>query len=80
MPIFCMIWNEVWNIDISRWIDEKNVNELIRPWYCKALNFPLNLYYPGKFERQAHTMFEALYPTEDDMSVIENQVFTYSNG
>lgn len=61
------------------WIDEKNVNELIRPWYYKALPFPLKLYYPGKFERQAHAMFEILYPAKDDiidMTVIENKVYS----
>ncbi|XP_076758510.1 metaxin-1 isoform X1 [Xylocopa sonorina] len=55
------------------WIDERNVNELMRPWYCKALPFPLNLYYPGKFERQAREMLETLYPAEDD---IENKVYS----
>lgn len=58
------------------WIDERNLNELIRPWYCKALTFPFNFYYPGKFAEQARVMFESLYPTEDDMSVIENKVYS----
>uniref|UniRef100_V9IIZ0 Metaxin-1 n=1 Tax=Apis cerana TaxID=7461 RepID=V9IIZ0_APICE len=58
------------------WIDEKNVNELIRPWYCKALPFPFNFYYPGKFERQAHTMFVTLYPLEDNITAIENKVYS----
>ncbi|XP_043601835.1 metaxin-1 isoform X4 [Bombus pyrosoma] len=58
------------------WIDEKNVNELIRPWYCKTLPFPLNFYYPGKFERQARAMLETLYPVEDNISIIENKVYS----
>ncbi|KAK9308849.1 hypothetical protein QLX08_001270 [Tetragonisca angustula] len=58
------------------WVDEKNVNELIRPWYCKAMPFPFNFYYPGKFERQARVIFEALYPVEDDISIIENKVYS----
>lgn len=53
------------------------MNELIRPWYCKAMPFPFNFYYPGKFERQARVIFEALYPVEDDISIIENKVITY---
>ncbi|CAD1480887.1 unnamed protein product, partial [Heterotrigona itama] len=56
-----------------QWLDEKNVNELIRPWYCKAMPFPFNFYYPAKFERQARVIFETLYPVEDDISVIENK-------
>ena len=50
------------------------MNELIRPWYCKTLPFPLNFYYPGKFERQARAMLETLYPVEDNISIIENKV------
>ncbi|XP_076634745.1 metaxin-1 isoform X1 [Colletes latitarsis] len=58
------------------WIDKKNVDELIRPWYCKALPFPLNFYYPRKFEKQTQALFETLYPTEDNMVVIENKVYS----
>lgn len=58
------------------WIDIKNYNEFIRPWYAKALPFPFNFYYPGKFERQAKAMMESLYPTEDEISVIENGVYS----
>ena len=39
--------------------------------------FPFNFYYPGKFERQARVIFEALYPVEDDISIIENKVNAY---
>ncbi|XP_017789633.1 PREDICTED: metaxin-1 [Habropoda laboriosa] len=58
------------------WLDERNVNDLIRPWYYRALPFPLNLYYPGKFERQAHVMFETLYSVKDDITVMENKVYS----
>ncbi|XP_034193489.2 metaxin-1 [Osmia lignaria lignaria] len=58
------------------WVDERNVNELIRPWYCKAIPFPFNFYYPSKFEQEARAMFETLYPREDDMAVIENKVYS----
>ncbi|XP_078041455.1 metaxin-1 isoform X2 [Augochlora pura] len=58
------------------WIDKKNVDELIRPWYSKALPFPLNFYYPGKFERQSRALFECLYPTEDNITDIENKVYS----
>ncbi|KAL6259576.1 metaxin-1 [Pogonomyrmex barbatus] len=65
-PAFQFIW----------WIDKKNLDELVRPWYCKALSFPFNFYYPGKFERQAHALMHSLYPTEDNISVIENEVYS----
>ncbi|XP_076675498.1 metaxin-1 [Andrena cerasifolii] len=58
------------------WIDKKNVDELVRPWYCKALPFPFNLYYPGKFEQQARSIFETLYSTADTIAVVENQVYS----
>ncbi|XP_076183687.1 metaxin-1 isoform X2 [Ptiloglossa arizonensis] len=58
------------------WIDDKNVNESIRPWYSKILPFPLNIYYPIKFERQTRAMLESLYPAEDNMIVIETQVYS----
>ncbi|RLU20930.1 hypothetical protein DMN91_007544, partial [Ooceraea biroi] len=57
------------------WIDKKNLEELVRPWYCKALPFPLNFYYPGRFERQAHSLMQSLYPLEDNINVIENEVY-----
>ncbi|XP_071581017.1 metaxin-1 isoform X3 [Temnothorax nylanderi] len=58
------------------WIDKKNLDELVRPWYCKALSFPFNFYYPGKFERQAHALMQSLYPLEDNINVIENEVYS----
>lgn len=61
-------------IVIFRWIDKKNLDELVRPWYCKALPFPLNFYYPGKFERQAQSLIQSLYPVEDNINIIENEV------
>ncbi|XP_012218496.1 metaxin-1 isoform X2 [Linepithema humile] len=65
-PAFQFIW----------WIDKKNLDELVRPWYCKALSFPFNFYYPGKFERQAHSLMESLYPLEDNINDIENKVYS----
>ncbi|XP_015601462.1 metaxin-1 isoform X2 [Cephus cinctus] len=58
------------------WIDQRNVNDLIRPWYAKAVPFPLNFYYHGKYEAQAKSMMESLYPTEDNNAVIENGVYS----
>lgn len=63
---------------IFRWIDKKNLDELIRPWYCKALPFPFKFYYPGKFERQAHALMQSLYSMEDNIDVIENEVRIYN--
>ncbi|XP_076226542.1 metaxin-1 isoform X4 [Nomia melanderi] len=58
------------------WIDKKNVDELIRPFYSRSLPFPFNFYYPGKFERQSRTLFECLYPTEENVTDIENKVYS----
>ncbi|XP_046749580.1 metaxin-1 [Diprion similis] len=58
------------------WVDIKNYNEFIQPWYAKALPFPFNFFYPGKFERQAKDMMESLYPTESEISAIENAVYS----
>ncbi|XP_015175035.1 PREDICTED: metaxin-1, partial [Polistes dominula] len=58
------------------WLDQANLNELIRPWYCKAVPFPFNYYYPSKFENQAKAVIETLYPMEDNMTVIGNKVYS----
>ncbi|XP_020285902.1 metaxin-1 isoform X2 [Pseudomyrmex gracilis] len=65
-PAFQFIW----------WIDKKNLDELVRPWYCKALPFPFNFYYPRKFEQRAQTLIQSLYPMEDNISVIENEIYS----
>ncbi|XP_014223847.1 metaxin-1 isoform X1 [Trichogramma pretiosum] len=48
------------------WVDVQNLNQVIRPWYCKVLSFPFNFYYPGKYEKQAKFMVEALHPTKEE--------------
>ncbi|XP_033224583.1 metaxin-1 isoform X2 [Belonocnema kinseyi] len=58
------------------WVDERNFRQVIRPWYAKALPFILNYYYPSKYEKQAKAMMEALYPTEDEISNVENSVYS----
>ncbi|KAF7996218.1 hypothetical protein HCN44_001850 [Aphidius gifuensis] len=50
------------------WIDQKNFTELMRPWYAKAIPFPLNFYYPSQYEKQAQAMMESLYPNEESMT------------
>lgn len=35
------------------WVDAKNYVELTRPWYAKALAFPLNYVLPGQMQRDA---------------------------
>ncbi|XP_066601961.1 metaxin-1 [Prorops nasuta] len=57
------------------WVDQQNINELVKPWYSEAVPFPFNFYYPGKFERQAKAMLESLYPMEDDNIVLENKIY-----
>lgn len=50
------------------------MDELVRPWYYKALPFPLNFYYPGKFEREAQSLIHSLYPMTDNTDIIETEV------
>ncbi|XP_021923192.1 metaxin-1 isoform X2 [Zootermopsis nevadensis] len=57
------------------WLDTKNYTELIRPWYAKALPFPYNYYYPGKYEQEAKKHLEALYDQDDDPLTIESSVY-----
>ncbi|XP_011504614.1 PREDICTED: metaxin-1 [Ceratosolen solmsi marchali] len=57
------------------WIDQQNLNEVIRPWYCEALPFPCNYYYPGKYEKNAKCLIESLYPTEESED-IEALIYT----
>jgi len=43
------------------WVDAKNHIEMTRPWYGKHLPFPLGLYYPNKFEKDAIKLVESLH-------------------
>ncbi|XP_043277962.1 metaxin-1 isoform X2 [Venturia canescens] len=58
------------------WIDQKNFNELIRPWYAKAVPFPFNFWYPARYEKAAHNLMESLFPMEDSTSAIETKVYS----
>ena len=40
------------------WIDAKNYVEFTRPWYAKALQFPLNYFIPGRWHREAELRVE----------------------
>ena len=44
------------------WVDAKNHLEVTRPWFGAHLPFPLGLYYPNKFEGEAVSLLESLYP------------------
>ncbi|XP_051168258.1 metaxin-1 isoform X2 [Leptopilina boulardi] len=57
------------------WVDERNFRQVIRPWYGKAMPYFLNYYYPSKYEKEAKTLMESLYPTEDEISNIETDVY-----
>lgn len=43
------------------WVDERNYVDLSRPWYAKALPFPLNYYYPGQYSKRAKHLLDSLY-------------------
>ncbi|XP_049790732.1 metaxin-1 isoform X1 [Schistocerca nitens] len=59
-----------------RWVDEKNYIELTRPWYSKALPFPYNYYYPGKYEKEAKNMMSALFGEDEEFSALEANVYS----
>ncbi|OAD57699.1 Metaxin-1, partial [Eufriesea mexicana] len=58
------------------WIDKENADKIIRPLYSKALPFPFNFYYPAQYERKARTLIQVMFPVEEDMTVIENKVYS----
>ncbi|XP_071449591.1 metaxin-1 [Hetaerina americana] len=62
-------------IQYTWWVDAKNFSELSRPWYAKALPFPLNFYYPGKYEKDAKMMVEAMFDV-NDLTYIEFVLFS----
>lgn len=56
------------------WMDAKNFVEFSRPTYAKLLPFPLNFYYPGRYEQDAKDLMSALYREDEDPSVVETAV------
>lgn len=48
----------------------------MRPWYAKAIPFPLNFYYPSKYEKEANAMMESLYPNEETVNSIETNIYS----
>ncbi|KAK0079671.1 hypothetical protein PV325_000960 [Microctonus aethiopoides] len=58
------------------WLDHRNFTELIRPWYSKAIPFPLNFYYPSQYEKRARAMIELLFPNVDAMTEIESKLYS----
>ena len=48
------------------WVDAKNHVEMTRPWYGKHLPFPLGLYYPNRYEKDAVRLVESLYSEFSD--------------
>ena len=56
------------------WVDGKNFVEFSRPTYAKCLPFPLNFYYPGKYENHAKELIAALYHEDESAEVIETAV------
>ncbi|XP_064474392.1 metaxin-1-like isoform X2 [Ornithodoros turicata] len=59
------------------WIDGKNYTQLTRPWYARALAFPLNYILPGQMQRAAtdavHSKLDQL--DFDDTHAVESAVF-----
>ncbi|XP_049838144.1 metaxin-1 isoform X2 [Schistocerca gregaria] len=64
------------SLQFAWWVDEKNYIELTRPWYSKALPFPYNYYYPGKYEKEAKNMMSALFGEDEEFSALEANVYS----
>jgi len=56
------------------WRDPKNYVELTRPWYAKALPFPLNYWVPGQMQRRVEKNTDAKFSSCETLS--EQQVET----
>lgn len=54
------------------WIDTKNHVEFTRVWYGKHLPFPLGLYYPNKYEKEAVKLIESLFAQYGEYDEIGN--------
>lgn len=57
-----------------RWVEEANYIDITRPLYAALLPFPLNYYYPGRYEREAKNYIETMFLEDEDTSVIETYV------
>lgn len=58
------------------WVDCKNYIDLTRPWYAKALPFPLNYFLPGHWQRRAVKKLSDLYGLSADTEFkLENLVY-----
>lgn len=57
-----------------RWVEEANYIEITRPLYAALLPFPINYYYPGRYEREAKNYIETMFLEDEDTSVIETYV------
>ncbi|XP_014249190.1 metaxin-1 isoform X2 [Cimex lectularius] len=58
------------------WIDAKNSNGVIRPWYSKAIPFPFSFYYPGQMATNAQEMITTLYENIELDKDIEAKVYS----
>lgn len=47
-------------------MDSKNYTELTRPWYAKALPFPLNFYYPNRYRQENERILRSLHPDQEE--------------
>ncbi|XP_063223330.1 metaxin-1 isoform X1 [Bacillus rossius redtenbacheri] len=48
------------------WLSERNYEGLTRPWYARALPFPLHFYYPQRYHADARAKLEALGAASED--------------
>lgn len=60
----------------SWWIDSKNYIDFTRPWFAKALPFPLNYFVPGSEQRRARKYLLGKYGLdEEEERKLETLVF-----
>ena len=54
------------------WVDAKNHIEMTRPWFGSHLPFPLGLYYPNKFEKEAVNLIQSVHGQHGENNEIGN--------
>ncbi|XP_064638812.1 metaxin-1-like [Lineus longissimus] len=60
------------------WADNKTYIDLTRPWFAKAVPFPLNFYYPGK--KQSEYLQRVYHSSNQNLSEEEIEAKIYKDG
>ena len=65
-------------IEYLFWIDERNYNEIIRPWFAEKLGFPFNYFLPNRIKKKAEKLIKNRFGIQvnniETIQVIETAV------